>query len=93
MAAAHDLLATIYLQSGKAEDAVQQSKLALSSDPTDQVALYHLIMAMRKSNHNDEVPDLLKRLAQLKGASQEEESKRVSYRLIEEPAEPEVSAK
>ena len=86
MAAAHDVLANIYLQADKTELAIRHCNLALEIDPSDQTALYHLILAIRKTDRQDEVPDLMKRLAALKKAATEEESKKVDYRLMEQPA-------
>ena len=74
------------LRQGKLEPAIQQCNLALRTDPSDQAALYHLILAMRKSDHEAEIPDLIKRLAALKRAMQEEESHKVEYRLMEQNA-------
>jgi len=87
MAAAHDLLANIYLESGQTDLAIRHCNSALAIDPSDQAALYHLILATRKTDRKDQVPELLKRLASLKRAAQEEQSKRVDYRLMAQPQE------
>ncbi len=81
---ARDLLAKLYLQSGQNEAAVEQSRRALDIDPKDQTALYHLIQALRKSGHEDEVPDLLKRLAALRMEGTKEEKEHNRYKLVEE---------
>jgi ABC-type sugar transport system substrate-binding protein len=47
-------------------EAVEQCREALKSDPKDQTALYRLIQALRKTGQKNEIPDLLKRLAQLR---------------------------
>ena len=65
-ALARDLLGRLYLQEGDVEEAIRQSRLALRSNPTDQKALYHLILALRKGNHTAEVPALLKQLVTLR---------------------------
>lgn len=86
MVAAHDLLATAYLRNSKPEKAIQECRAALAADPNDQQAVYHLLLALRKTNSKDEIPDLLKRLNQLRSAApQGSQSKR--FRLEEVPAE------
>jgi DNA-binding SARP family transcriptional activator len=85
MVAAHDLLATVYLRDNQPQKAVQECHAALAVDPNDQQAVYHLILALRKTNSKDEIPDLLKRLNQLRSAApQGSQSKR--FRLEEVPA-------
>ncbi len=81
---ARDILAKLYLQEGQTEEAIEQSRKALSSDPKDQTALYHLIQAMRKSGQTDDIPNLLKRLADLRMESAKEEAERNRYKLVEE---------
>ncbi len=83
---ARDLLARLYLQSGQNQAAIEQSRKALAIDPRDQTALYHLILALRKSGRQDEVPDLLKRLAALRMEGTREENERNRYKLVEEAA-------
>ena len=84
MVAAHDLLATAYLRDNQPQKAVQECRAALAADPRDQQAVYHLILALRKTNAKDEIPDLLKRLNQLRSATpQGSQSKR--FRLQEVP--------
>ncbi len=83
LAAAHDVLAKLYLQSGENEAAAEQSRNALAGNPKDQTALYHLIQALRKSGRKDEIPDLLKRLADLRMESTKEEVERNRYKLVE----------
>jgi len=75
-------------------DAVEQCREALKSDPKDQTALYRLIQALRKTGPPGEIPDLLKKLAQLREETTREERERYRYKLIEEdpparrPAQP-----
>jgi tetratricopeptide (TPR) repeat protein len=45
---AHDALAGLYLKSNQIELAKRHAQEALRLQPTDQVALYHLIQALRK---------------------------------------------
>jgi tetratricopeptide (TPR) repeat protein len=63
---ARDLLGSLYLEDGQDQLSVEQSRQVLQIDPKDQTALYHLILALRKNKENKELPDLLKRLAQLR---------------------------
>jgi tetratricopeptide (TPR) repeat protein len=84
LAAAHDVLAKLYLQAGQNEEAITQCRKALSSDPKDQTALYHLIQALRKSGRTNEIPELLKRLADLRREGTKEEAEHNRYKLVEE---------
>jgi len=84
LAAAHDVLAKLYLQAGQITAATEQSRKALSADPKDQTALYHLIQALRKSGHTDEIPNLLKRLADLRMEGTKQEAAHNRYKLVEE---------
>ena len=87
---AHDTLAKLYLEAGQNQQAVAESKQALRYDPKDQVALYHLIVGLRKTGHKAELPDLLKRLAELRQEVTKEEAEHNRYKLVEqaEPGEP-----
>ncbi len=85
MVAARDLLATIYLQDGLTNLAIEQSRAALAADPKDQQALYHLILAMRKNGQKEEVAALLKRLASLRSEAQTETAQNKRYQLQEVP--------
>ena len=57
LGAAHDLLAKLYLQAGQNREAIEESRKALSIDPKDQTAVYHLIQALRKTGDKTELPD------------------------------------
>jgi len=84
LASAHDVLAKLYLQAGQNDAAIAQSRKALTSDPKDQTALYHLIQALRKSGRTEEIPNLLKRLADLRMEGTKEEAAHNRYKLVEE---------
>ncbi len=84
LVAAHDVLAKLYLQAGQNQAAIEQSRKALNSDPKDQTALYHLIQGLRKSGQKDDLPDLLKRLAELRTETARQEGERNRYKLVEE---------
>jgi tetratricopeptide (TPR) repeat protein len=83
MVAAHDLLATIYLQSGRSDLAAKESRAALAVDAKDQQAVYHLILALRKTEEKDQIPGLLNRLTALRAAEQTEGSHKRRYKLEE----------
>src|SRR5216683_1503761 len=84
LAAAHDILAKLYLQAGRNQAAAEQCRKALDSDPKNQTALYHLIQALRKTGEKGELPGLLKRLADLRAEATRQERERYRYKLIEE---------
>lgn len=83
LALGHDLLAKLYLQMGKNRDAIEESRKALNLDPKDQAAVYHLIQALRKTGDKTELPELLKRLAQLRQEASKQEEQHNRYKLIE----------
>ena len=83
LVAARDVLAKLYLQAGQNQAAVEQCRIALKYDPKDQTALYHLIQALRKTGDKQELPDLLKRLAELRAESTKEELEHNRYKLVE----------
>jgi tetratricopeptide (TPR) repeat protein len=82
IASAYDVLAKLYEQTGLSDEAILQCRNALRNDPKDQTALYHLIMMLRKKDSKNEVPDLLKRLAQLRQEATRQEAERNRYKLI-----------
>jgi tetratricopeptide (TPR) repeat protein len=85
---ARDLLGSLYVKSGRNDLAVEQCRLALRGNPSDQEALYHLIQALRKSGKDskNELPELVKRLAVLRQESRETEASNNKYKLFEPPA-------
>lgn len=84
LASAHDVLAKLYLQAGQNAAAIEQSRKALNYDPKDQTAVYHLIQGLRKSGRTDEIPDLLKRLAELRIEGTKQEAAHNRYKLVED---------
>jgi tetratricopeptide (TPR) repeat protein len=87
LAAARGVLAKLYLQAGQNQEAVEQCRKALESDPKDQTAVYRLIQALRKTGDSAEIPDLLKKLASLRQQAAKEERERYRYKLIEGDAQ------
>lgn len=80
---ARNVLAKLYLQANQNEAAIEQCREILKLDPKDQTALYHMIQALRKTGNKQELPDLLKRLAELRAESTKEEMQHNRYKLIE----------
>jgi tetratricopeptide (TPR) repeat protein len=83
LSSAHDVLAKLYLQANERQSAIREWRAALRIDPTDQTALYRLAMALRDDDPNNEVPKLLRRLADLKTEDAKEEIERNRFKLVE----------
>ena len=84
---ARDLLASMYTRSGQYNLAIEQCRLALRYSPSDQTAIYHLIVALRhsgQSGRREEIPTLVKRLSDLQQASRQDESGRKRFKLVEQ---------
>lgn len=81
LADAHDLLANIYMTEEQYQLAVEQSRIALQHDPTDETAAYHLVIALRHTGQKDELPALVKRLSQLHQDALKKETDRKRFRL------------
>ena len=92
LAAAHNVLAKFYLQSGQNTLAIRECRLALESDENDQTALYHLILALRKTKDQTEIPELLKRLAKARQRAAKEEGEHNRYKLVVSSASDETKA-
>ena len=84
---AHTVLAKLYLEAGQKLEAAGECRKALETDPDDQTALYLLIRSLGKTGHDDEVKDLLKRLAltRQKAANKKREENR--FKLIQDEPE------
>lgn len=82
---AHDILGKLYLQSGQLDLAIKECRAALRENPKNQVALYHLIVALRKTGQKSELPDLLRRLAQARQDATKEEAEHNRYKLVIAP--------
>jgi cytochrome c-type biogenesis protein CcmH/NrfG len=88
LTAAHNVLAKYYLDSSQNELAAKECRIVLEKDPSDQSALYHLVIALRKTNSQAEIPDLLKRLAKARQQATRQEGERNRYKLVIAPPEP-----
>lgn len=82
---AHNILANYYLQADKTDFAIAECRAALKQNPKDQTALYRLIVALRKTDHKEEIPDLLKRLAEARQAATKQEAENNRYKLVVNP--------
>jgi tetratricopeptide (TPR) repeat protein len=81
-----DLLASMYMRTGQYDLAIEQCKIALKYSPSDESAMYHLIISMRHTGHTDDLKPLVDRLAELHQESLRHETERKQYRLVVEPA-------
>ena len=84
LVAAHDLLTSLYLENGQVDLASKESRAAISLDPNDRQAVYHLIVALRKTGDKDQIPSLLKRLMALRADAAAKEKGAKHYRLYED---------
>ncbi|HZY74191.1 MAG TPA: tetratricopeptide repeat protein [Edaphobacter sp.] len=80
-----NLLSTLSLRDGHTQLAIDYSQKALAVDPNDPQALYHLLLALRKTDRKDEIPAVLKRLIVARDATQSGMPKK-RYKLDEVPA-------
>jgi tetratricopeptide (TPR) repeat protein len=85
LVAAHNVLAKLYLQAGQTEQAIKECRSVLQDSPADQTALYHLVLALRRTNDRSEIPDLLKRLAKARQDAAKQEAENNRYKLLVEP--------
>jgi tetratricopeptide (TPR) repeat protein len=83
MIAAHDLLSAVYFDNGQTPLAIEQSRTSLALDPNDQQAIYHLIIALRKTDQKDQIPALLKRMMELRSDASGGQNMKKLYRLYE----------
>lgn len=86
-AEARNLLASLYQESGRYSLALEQCQVALRYAPSDQSAIYRLIMLLRHSGKSEDrakIPALVRRLAALQQAARQQETDRKRFRLVEE---------
>jgi tetratricopeptide (TPR) repeat protein len=88
LAPAREVLAKLYMQSGQNEQAIVQCRRAMQIDPKDQTSLYRLIQLLRKNGKNAELPELLKRLAELRQGTAKAQRQRYGYKLVEGDSQP-----
>jgi tetratricopeptide (TPR) repeat protein len=83
---ARDVLSRLYVQAGELDKAIEQCRLALRDDPSDEMALYRLIRALQTSGRPDaaaEVPALLKRFTALREEGRQRQARESNYRLVD----------
>ncbi len=87
---AHNELANMFMNLNQYDKAVKECRIALQYDPSNETAMYHLIISLRHSGHQDDLQPLVKRLSELHQESLRNETDRKRYRLMEEepPAAP-----
>jgi tetratricopeptide (TPR) repeat protein len=83
MVSAHDLLGAVYIEFGHVQETIEHSRAALAIDPDDQPAIYHLILALRKTEDKNEVPALVKKLMGLQRDSKSKAPASSKFRLYE----------
>jgi tetratricopeptide (TPR) repeat protein len=81
LASAHGVLAKLFMQNGQYQEAIEQCRKSLLSNPKDQTAVYRLIQALRKTGQKQEIPELLQRLVQLREQATQDERERYRYKL------------
>jgi tetratricopeptide (TPR) repeat protein len=91
MVEARNLLANLYIASGQYNLAIEQCRIAMHDDPSDQTAIYHLIVALRHTPGDEahaEISTLVKRLAELQQSSLQKETDRKRFSLVEQKSSP-----
>ena len=86
LVAARDLLSTAYYANGHMDEAIRQSRAALATNPDDEPAMYHLMLALRKTGHNDEARALVEQMVKLRTTSKADDAPARHYHLYEESA-------
>jgi tetratricopeptide (TPR) repeat protein len=85
---AHDLLSTVYYEGGQTDLAIEHSRAALDLDANDEQAIYHLIVALRKTGHKEQIPALVKRFVELRANSNNDWKINKRYLLYEPTSVP-----
>jgi tetratricopeptide (TPR) repeat protein len=81
----HNQLASMYMSLNEYQQAIKECKIALQYDPSNEAAMYHLVISMRHTGRSaDELQPLVKRLAEMHKESLQNETDRKRYRLVEE---------
>jgi len=82
LTAAHNVLAKFYLDSGQDALAAKECRLVLEQSPEDQTAMYHLVIALRKTGQQAEIPELLRKLAKARQDATRQEAEHNRYKLV-----------
>jgi tetratricopeptide (TPR) repeat protein len=82
---AHDELASLYMDLDRYPQAIEECQIALRYDPSNEAAMYHLVISMRHSGSSAaELQPMVRRLAAMHKKSLQHETDRKRYRLVEE---------
>jgi tetratricopeptide (TPR) repeat protein len=87
LGAAHTVLAKLYMTQAQYQQAIFECRKALQNDPADQVALYHLVRALSKTDQKEEIPKLLKQLALVRKQAANKKREENRFKLVEGEAE------
>jgi tetratricopeptide (TPR) repeat protein len=79
---ARDDLAQLEILAGNMQAAIDESNRALATDPSDQTAVYHLLVAYRKTHQTAKAAAMAKRLAVLSRTAQKQREERNRVRLV-----------
>jgi tetratricopeptide (TPR) repeat protein len=89
---ARNILAKLYLAEGNTAGAIDESRLAFQQDPTGesaQTAIYHWILALRKTGDHEQLARLANQLLGLREQARAKETAERRYSLVEvNPSEP-----
>ncbi len=88
--AAQNLLGSLYVQENRLQMAREQFQAVLKEDPSNQTAIYHLIQVSRKAGKSEEIPGLIRQMAQARLIQRHKDESVGQYRLVEaqEPSAP-----
>jgi len=81
------VLSRLYMQSGKFDKAVTEAQEAVKLAPDNVTIMYNLILATNHSGKADQIPQLIKRLNELKELSSRKRHQLRQYTLAERPPE------
>jgi tetratricopeptide (TPR) repeat protein len=81
---ARDLLSGAYYAGGHMQEAIEQSRAALAQNPKDESAVYHLMLALRQTGHDEEARGLVQKLVQLRANSKVNQPPGRNFRLYEQ---------
>lgn len=81
------VLSRLYMQSGKFDRAATQAQEAVKLAPDNVTIMYNLILATNHTGEAEQIPQLIKRLKELKEASSQKRHQLRQYTLAERPPE------
>ena len=81
------VLSRLYMQSGQFDRAATQAQEAIKLAPDNVTIMYNLILATNRTGRAEQLPQLVKRLNELKDASSRKRHQLRQYTLAERPPE------